>query len=182
MSFLRERAIPAWMRCVAIVVVIGAAAPLSGQSRIHENAGPPSTERAAILAVVDSALSFITTGKYAALADLMLPEAQIYSAREREGAIQYRMRTAAQERHRLAGAAVVERGFDAEVRVSGPVAVVWLPYDLYAEGRWSHCGIDIFTMVRVGEAWRIGNLTYSVEQPPACRQHPAGPPPGNRSP
>jgi hypothetical protein len=170
------------MRSAAIVAVIGAAAPLHGQSRTPENAPPASAGRAAILAVVDSALNFITTGKYAALADLMLPEAQIYSAREREGVVQYRMRTAAEERQRPAGAAIVERGFDSEVRLSGPVAVVWLPYDLYAGGRWSHCGIDIFTMVRVGEAWRIGNLTYSVEQPPACRQHPAGPPPGIQSP
>lgn len=182
MSFLRVRAVPEWMRCAAAVAVIGTAAPLNGQSRTPQNAPPTGAERAAILAVVDSALNFITTGQYAALADLMLPEAQIYSARDREGAIQYRMRTAAQERQRLAGAAVVERGFDSEVRLSGPVAVVWLPYDLYAGGRWSHCGIDIFTLVRVGEAWRIGNLTYSVEQPPACRQHPAGPPPGVQSP
>ncbi len=182
MRILRQRVVSAWMRSAAIMAVTGAAAPLNGQARPPDNAPPASAERAAILAVVDSALNFITTGKYAALADLMLPEAQIYSAREHEGAIQYRMRTAAQERQRPAGAAIVERGFDSEVRLSGPIAVVWLPYDLYAGGRWSHCGIDIFTLVRVGEAWRIGNLTYSVEQPPACRQHPAGPPPGMQSP
>ncbi|MEO6444105.1 MAG: hypothetical protein ABIZ91_11920 [Gemmatimonadaceae bacterium] len=110
----------------------------------------------------------------------MLPEAQIYSARQREGQILYRMRTANEERNTPPGAAIAERGFDAEIHVSGPVAVVWLPYDLYAGGRWSHCGVDVFTLIQVAGAWRIANLSYSVEQPPACREHPAGPPAGLR--
>jgi hypothetical protein len=57
-----------------------------------------------------------------------------------------------------------------------------LPYDLWAEGKWSHCGVDQFTLVRVGTTWRIVNLTYSVEQPPVCRMHPDGPPPGYKPP
>lgn len=138
--------------------------------------------RPAILAVVDSALSAITAGNFSGLADLMLPEAQIYSARTRDGMVGYRMRTAAGERTTSSATGYVERGFDAEIRVSGPVAVVWLPYDLYAGGRWSHCGVDVFTVVRVESSWRIANLTYSVEQPPACRPHPKGPPPGMRAP
>jgi hypothetical protein len=42
--------------------------------------------------------------------------------------------------------------------------------------------VDQFTLVRVGTAWRIVNLTYSVEQPPVCRMHPDGPPPGYKPP
>jgi hypothetical protein len=62
------------------------------------------------------------------------------------------------------------------------MASVWLPYDLWIDGKWSHCGIDHFTLVQVGTAWRIANLTYSVEQPPACKLHPAGTPPGHTPP
>ena len=63
--------------------------------------------------------------------------------------------------------------------VSGAVAVVWLPYDFYVEGAWSHCGVDVFTLVRVETGWRIASLAYSVQQPPECRPHPDGPPQGH---
>jgi hypothetical protein len=71
----------------------------------------------------------------AALGDLMVPEAFTmsirdstrYSARTRDG-----VRT-----QRMSG--IVERGFRPTVHVSGPLAVVWLPYDLYIDGAWSHC-------------------------------------------
>jgi hypothetical protein len=71
---------------------------------------------------------------------------------------------------------VAERGFRPTVLVSGPLAVVWLPYDLYVNGSWSHCGIDAFTLVRNAGAWKIAALAWTVEQPPACERHPDGPP------
>jgi hypothetical protein len=54
--------------------------------------------------------------------------------------------------------------------------MVWMPYDLYMDGTWSHCGADVFTLVKSGTAWRIATLAWSAEQPPVCEKHPAGPP------
>jgi hypothetical protein len=62
--------------------------------------------------------------------------------------------------------------------VSGPVAMVWLPYDFYSDGKWSHCGVDLFTFLKADGRWRIATLVWSVEQPPACAPHPDGPPAG----
>ena len=44
------------------------------------------------------------------------------------------------------------------------------------DGEWSHCGVDAFTLVRIEGDWKISSLAWSIEQPPACRQHPDGPP------
>ena len=41
-----------------------------------------------------------------------------------------------------------------------------------------HCGVDVFTLLKSEGGWRIATLVWSVEQPPACQRHPAGPPPG----
>ena len=30
---------------------------------------------------------------------------------------------------------------------AAPLAVVWTPYDFWVGGEWSHCGMDIFTLV-----------------------------------
>ena len=135
-----------------------------------------------MLAVVDSAMAAINSGDMIALSAVMTDSAQVYAARLVSGKPGFTMRTSASQRAAGKRAPIVERGFDAEVRVAGGMAMVWLPYDLWANGKWSHCGIDLFTLVQVGTAWRIVNLTYSVEQPPACRLHPAGTPPGYQPP
>ncbi|MDZ4862334.1 MAG: hypothetical protein SGJ01_02725 [Gemmatimonadota bacterium] len=41
---------------------------------------------------------------------------------------------------------------------------------------WSHCGVDVFTLMKSEGRWRVAALVYTVEQPPVCRKHPAGPP------
>ncbi len=56
------------------------------------------------------------------------------------------------------------------------VAQVWMPYDLYLGDKWSHCGVDTFTLMKSEGRWRVAALVYTIEQPPACRPHPAGPP------
>jgi hypothetical protein len=168
---------------LALFFLIGARTESEAQSKTPARSyAPAEPDRIAIQAVVDSALAFITAGNSAGLTDLMLPEAQVYSSRQRDGRWAYAMRTRDTERARTGGAAVVERGFAPEIRISGPIAMVWLPYDIYVANAWSHCGVDLFTLVRVGTGWRIGNLTYSVEQPPACLPHPNGPPPGMKAP
>jgi len=133
-------------------------------------------ERIAVQALVDSALAAITRRDFVALTDLMLDEAVTFSARERSGAVVYNSRTKAQERASAPSGSLSERGFDATVLVSGPLAMAWVPYDLYRNGAWSHCGVDAFSLLKVAGRWRIATLVWSVEQPPACRKHPAGPP------
>lgn len=139
---------------------------------------PPTPAESAVLAVVDSAMAAINSGDVPALSAVMTDSGQVYATRLRDGVAMFAMRTAASQRAGGKRPPIIERGFDAEVRIAGGLATVWMPYDLWAEGKWSHCGVDHFTLVRTGTAWRIANLTYSVEQPPACRLHPAGTPAG----
>ena len=50
------------------------------------------------------------------------------------------------------------------------VAMVWMPYDLYVNGAWSHCGADVFTLVKSAGRWRIASMAwsarYTVAMPP----------------
>jgi hypothetical protein len=131
--------------------------------------------RATVIAVADSALAAITRGDVVALTDLMVPEAVMFPTSTRDGLTTYRVRTRdAQRTSPLNG--VVERGFAPQAMVSGGIAMVWMPYDLYVNGTWSHCGADVFTLVKTNGMWRIASLAWSAEQPPVCEKHPAGPP------
>jgi hypothetical protein len=134
-----------------------------------------SPDARAVIAVADSALAAITRGDVIAFTDLMVPEAVMFPTSTRDGTTIYRVRTRdAQRGSPMSG--IVERGFAPKAMVSGGVARVWYPYDLYVNGAWSHCGVDVFTLVRSAGTWRIASLAWSAEQPPVCEKHPAGPP------
>ena len=86
------------------------------------------------MAVVDSALVHINSGDLIALSDLMLPEAQVFPAQDRPGrGGSYTVRTVAMQRATGKRAPIIERGYNPIVRVSGTMASVWMPYDLWAE-------------------------------------------------
>lgn len=71
---------------------------------------------------------------------------------------------------------VLERMWDPTVLVHGDVAVVWTPYDFHVDGRFSHCGVDAFSLLRGKEGWKIAGVVFTME-PDECEPSPLGPPP-----
>lgn len=47
--------------------------------------------------------------------------------------------------------------FDA-IRIDGALAIVWAPYQFYYKGKFSHCGIDSFQLIRINGKWKIQYL------------------------
>jgi len=135
-----------------------------------------ATDQDDVVAIADLALERITAEDSAGLADLMIEQAMVYVGIVEDGQYSVRTRTYADTRDRPFEVDLVERGWDPTVMVSGTIAMVWYPYDIYVDGAWSHCGIDIFNMIRTNEGWRIAVLQYNVQQPPECEAHPDGPP------
>ena len=140
------------------------------------SAQAPDADRTAVLAVVDSALVRVSRNDFAGLAALMIPEGMTYRVATagdpmRYGAVDREATSKETSRQQL-----TERGFSPEVRISGRIATVWLPYDFHVDRKWSHCGVDTFTLLKVGNQWRIAVLAWTVEQPPACKPHPDGTP------
>jgi hypothetical protein len=81
---------------------------------------------------------------------------------------------------RLSGATrpMYERMWDPEVRIDGPVATLWAPYDFYSAGEFSHCGTDAFQLAKTPRGWKVVMISYTVRMPPDCNTHPDGPPAG----
>jgi len=61
-------------------------------------------------------------------------------------------------------ATVRERMWNPEVRIRGFIASVWTPYDFWSDGKFSHCGVDAFNLIKTDEGWRIAGGTYTVER------------------
>lgn len=135
-----------------------------------------ATDKDDVVAIANQALERITAEDSVGLADLMIEQAMVYVGIVEAGEYSVRTRNYADTRDRPIEVDLVERGWDPTVLVSGTIAVVWYPYDIYVDGEWSHCGIDIFNMIQTNDGWRIAALQYNVQQPPECEAHPEGPP------
>jgi hypothetical protein len=44
------------------------------------------------------------------------------------------------------------------IKIDGQLAIVWAPYKFYFNGVFSHCGVDSFQLVKIGNEWRIQYL------------------------
>jgi hypothetical protein len=151
---------------LALVLLVTSASSVAAQE--------PEGESQRVLSVVHAALAAVSAEDFIGLTDLMLEDAIMFAIRPGGGGPLATTRS--QARTESITADFVERGFDEKVKVAGRLATVWVPYDFYIDGEWSHCGIDLFTMIRSDGEWLIAALTYTVQQPPACEPHPDGPP------
>ncbi len=41
------------------------------------------------------------------------------------------------------------------VKIDGPLAIAWTPYSFYYNGKFSHCGVNSFQLVRFNGIWKI---------------------------
>ena len=53
---------------------------------------------------------------------------------------------------------------------------MWTPYDFYVGSEFSHCGVDVATLNRTADGWKVVSLDWNRQQPPECQLHPDGPP------
>ena len=44
------------------------------------------------------------------------------------------------------------------VKIDGPLAIVWAPYKFFYKGKFSHCGVDSFQLVKINGEWKIQYL------------------------
>ena len=44
------------------------------------------------------------------------------------------------------------------IKIDGPLAIAWTPYKFYYQGKFSHCGVNSFQLVRIDNQWKIQYL------------------------
>lgn len=45
-----------------------------------------------------------------------------------------------------------------EIKIDGALAIAWTPYKFYYKGKFSHCGVDSYQLVRINGIWEIQYL------------------------
>jgi hypothetical protein len=137
----------------------------------------PSAEEKAVLAAVQGFFDSMVTKDAEAAKKILIPEGRLFSVRVQDGKKIVRSSSNQDFIDGLAksDAAWLERMWDPEVKIRGDIATVWTPYDFHINGKFSHCGIDAFDLVKKDGAWMISGGTYTVERT-GCTDSPLGPP------
>jgi hypothetical protein len=70
---------------------------------------------------------------------------------------------------------LLERMWNPQVALYGAIATVAAPYDFHINGTFSHCGTDVFLLVKHQGEWRISAVQYTIQRQ-QCAPSPLGPP------
>lgn len=145
---------------VAALIVLGSVAPAAAQE----------TEEAAVRGVIQRLFDGMRSRDTAMIRSTFADAAQFYGLGQ-NGAV--RITTPSEFITSIGGApagmVLDEVLHDTEVRIDGPLAVVWTYYDFFAGENFSHCGYDAFQLLKVQGEWKIVALADSRRRE-GCRQ------------
>jgi hypothetical protein len=52
-----------------------------------------------------------------------------------------------------------EKIYNVKISVDGPMAIVWAPYKFHLGEKFSHCGVNVFTLIQTKAGWKISEIT-----------------------
>ncbi|MEN8377088.1 MAG: hypothetical protein ABFS34_16815 [Gemmatimonadota bacterium] len=153
-----------------------AAAILSLAPLTPATAQAPDGAEAEVLAAVQEFFDAMAARDSVAAADILIDEGVFFAVGTQDGVPGHTVSSHAAFA-RLVGQLedpIIERMWDPEVLMHGPIAIVWAPYDLYRGDDFSHCGVDGFSLVRTPDGWKIAAIIFTRETED-CPDNPAGP-------
>lgn len=154
------------MRIVTLALLTTAMldAPLTAQT---------SADRDAVLKTIQAFFDTMTAKDVEGARKILVPQGRFHAMRMRDGDIrsfsneEYFAQLQSEKR------TLRERMWNPEVRVHGLIATVWTPYDFWIDGKFSHCGIDAFDLIKTKDGWQIAGGSYTLED--KCEPSPLGP-------
>lgn len=147
-----------------ILLLIFLASSLCGTAQ-----STPENEEKAILEKVDLFFQSLEKQDTALYRSLFMPSAQGWSVRVRNDSIIHRNWFNADRVKSLINpsAIVEEKKLGYEIKVHQQIAMAWVPYTLSVSGKFSHCGVDLFTFIRTDQDWKITSCSFTIE-PNGC--------------
>jgi hypothetical protein len=138
-------------------------------------AQPVSPEQDAVLKTLQAFFDTMTTRDVEGARKILQPQGRFHAMRMMEAKPE--PRPFANEEYladlRASKQTMRERIWNPAVIVHGAIATVTAPYDFWIDGKFSHCGVDAFQLIKTDEGWKIAGGVYTVEA--ACEPSPLGP-------
>ena len=135
------------------------------------------TDRDEVLKVVQTFFDTMTARDVEGARKILIPEGRFFPMEMRKPEATPRSFTNDEYLGRLSkGRKEIsrERIWNPEVRVHGSIATVWAPYDFWLDGKFSHCGVDAFDLIKTSDGWKIAGGVFTMEA--KCEPSPLPPP------
>ncbi len=147
------------MRLLAIFLLILASLSANPAAIAQDNSN------AEVLETIDRFFEALNTKDAEGMRAVMTDAGYVRVASFAEGRPPYRERTFTDvwESIQSQEGALYEVYWDPTVLVHRDIAVAWMPYSFDYNGKRTHCGIDVFDLVRIEGKWKIASLMYTVE-------------------
>lgn len=152
------------MKNLLTIIILTVA--ISAQSQINE-----TKEKQAVLEKVNQFFSALEKKDTALFKSISFTNTQVWSSRSMADSIKTSMRYVSDDILRLSvmKETIEEKPLKYDISLHGNIAIVWAPYTLSLSGKFSHCGIDVFTLLKTNEGWKIISIAYTVE-PDGCAE------------
>jgi hypothetical protein len=135
----------------------------------------PPAERDAVLKVVQAFFDTMSAQDVEGARAILQPQGRFHAMRVRDGKPD--VRAFSNEEYfadlKASTQKMRERMWNPEVRIHGLIATVTTPYDFWIDGKFSHCGTDVFDLIKTEEGWKIAGGVYTLES--KCDPSPLGP-------
>jgi hypothetical protein len=155
------------MRLV-VMIVLCVLLPATGSTQ-------SATDRAAVLKVVQTFFDTMTARDVEGVRKIMTAEGRFYAMDVRAPGRAPQSFTGEEYFARLQKQTQThrERIWNPKVRVHDAIASVWAPYDFWTDGKFSHCGVDAFDLIKTADGWKIAGGAFTMEA--TCAPSPLGP-------
>jgi hypothetical protein len=152
----------------AVLIVLFVMLPTTGSTQ-------NPTDRDAVLKVVQTFFDTMAAKDVDGARKIMVPEGRFYAMDMLKPTIIPASFTSEEYCVRLQQSTQTlrERIWNPEVRVHAAIATVWAPYDFWIDGKFSHCGVDAFDLIKTPEGWKIAGGAFTMEA--KCEPSPLGP-------
>ena len=96
---------------------------------------------------------------------ILLTDGQTRAISEKDGTVKYSMRQFSDRLRTLVNPAQViqEKLLSSKVMIHKQIAMAWVPYTLDISGKFSHTGVDVFTLLKTSEGWKISTLAFTMD-------------------
>ena len=162
-------------KCTAVLLAI---LLVPAAARTQEKAAPvASEEREQVIAAVQQLFDAMAAHDVEGVRRVMIPEGRLFSTSGGRDASAVRSRSNQEFTDDLGKRSqkLLERIWNIEVRVHGNIATLWASFDFHLDGKFSHCGVDAFDLVKTTGGWKIAGGMYTIERT-GCAPSPLGEP------
>ena len=95
----------------------------------------------------------------------LLSDGQFFSVREEDSNTNIKKTTHLEFINKLTSSneSMREIMVDPVVLIHKQIAIVWTKYRFYKNEKYSHGGIDAFSLLKTSEGWKIAGIIYNIE-------------------